>query len=114
MATSCSPSGPADIVLIDDDPIMRDLWVKLGEQPGVRVAAFGEPADFFAVVDSYPKSTPIYVDESLTEGQSGLEVTKKLHSDHGFSELYLATGYEASDFARATWLRAVRDKMPPF
>ena len=59
-----------------------------------------------------PKDTPIFVDSSLRDGVKGEEVSRQLY-EQGFTELYLATGYDPSQFGPLPWIRAIRGKSPP-
>ena len=102
-----------DFVLIDDDKLIGELWVKIASQKGKKALSFSKPEDFYAIMDSLPKTTPIYVDQSLGDNVEGLQVTKKLHQEHGFTHLYLATGYDPSEFGNVPWLKGIQDKMPP-
>ncbi len=54
-----------------------------------------------------------YIDSNLSNGVKGEDVAWIL-SKRGFSNLYLATGFNASEFRPMTWIKAVIGKEPPW
>lgn len=105
-----------DAVLVDDDSLVRVLWHRTAEGLGKRLLTFSSVAEFFeSSVSGFglDRTTPIYLDSHLGDGESGEHLAEKLYS-LGFSRLYLATGYEPSRFAHMSWLHGVVGKEPPW
>ncbi|GEM_PF-2910341 len=79
------------IVLIDDNPLVRDTWMALAKKAGIQIKAYARSKDFeFRQIS---KTTPIFVDHKLGE-ENGLKVAQKL-LNLGFKNVALATGETA-------------------
>jgi hypothetical protein len=101
-------------VLIDDDvELMHGCWNMAAESKEKKFRAFAHPEEFFKVAATLDFSTPIYVDSNLGHGIKGEDVSKKIF-EMGFMEIYLCTGYQASDFSQLPWIRAVVGKEVPW
>lgn len=104
---------PCDCVLIDDDPMIHEVWKLLAKTTGKTVQAFANAEVFFAVAQQIHKHTPIYVDSNLGDGVKGEVVTKTIH-ELGFENIYLATGYRAEQFGELPWVKGIIGKGPPW
>lgn len=102
-----------DVVLIDDDPLVRRTWEMAAARVGKKVRAFGSAADFFKDSEAFDRKTPVYVDSSLADGEKGEEESRRIH-ELGFGEIYLATGYETRKSPALSHLRGVVGKDPPW
>jgi len=81
-----------DLVLIDDDELMRSSWTLHAQMAGRKIGVFKNLQDF---LDSgCAKSTAVYIDFHL-DGMNGLQVAAELRTQ-GYHNLHLATG-SASD-----------------
>ena len=77
-----------DLVLVDDDPMIRELWEFDAIQVGKKVIA----VESFNDLDwNDIRNIAIYVDKNLKDGASGFEVAKTLHKQ-GFQNIYITTG----------------------
>lgn len=101
-----------DAILIDDDILVRMAWAERFSASGKKLEAFESFLRFNERASEVPKTVPIFVDASLSEGERGEDVTLKLSSS-GFKRLFLATGYPASEFEHVTWVEGVVGKEPP-
>lgn len=52
-------------------------------------------------------------DSNLQNGEKGEEISKTLY-DLGFTQLYLATGYQPEKFGQLPWIKQVVGKAPPW
>jgi hypothetical protein len=102
-----------DIVLIDDDFLIRKLWENSARTQGKRLTLFSNPEDFYTQADSFDSNTEIYVDVDLGSGYKGEHVAEKA-LQLGFSKIYLTTGYPAHTFQSLKWLSGVVGKEPPW
>jgi signal transduction histidine kinase len=92
-----------DLCLIDDDQaLIGVVWAMEAASKGLKIKLFATPQAFVAEADKIDPQTPIYVDVSLGNGVSGLDVAHDIHK-MGFTEINLATGYQADSM-----------KVPPF
>ena len=102
---------PALAVLIDDSAIVHMTWETAAEEAGVELKGFRNPADFLAVLETFPKTTPIYIDSELGGDVMGEDIAADLRKK-GFTELYLATGHPPERFARLPWLKVIGKESP--
>ena len=100
-------------VLIDDDELVRMTWRMAANEQGKDLVCFSDPSEFFAVAAKINPSTPIYVDVSLGNGVRGEDVAQRA-SELGFTEIRLATGYEASALQVPPCVQSVISKDPVF
>ncbi len=105
-------SGHWDAVLVDDDPVVHLSWGIAAKTQGKRLRAFTNAKEFREELHLFNSTTPIYLDCELEGQTKGEEVAKELHQA-GFTDLYMATGYEADRFEAMPWLK-VRGKLPPW
>lgn len=85
-----------DLCLIDDDiQLIHPIWSSAAMAKGLRVKLFATPQDFLLFADNIDRSTPIYVDVSIGNGIKGTEFAWEIYQ-LGFSEINIATGYDAS------------------
>jgi len=102
-------------VLIDDDKFIRISWKNRAESSGVSFFAFESVEDFLNKLSNIPIESIIYIDSCLKDGVQGELEAKKIY-ENGFKEIYLATGYNKSDFnlVELPWIKDIVSKTPPF
>lgn len=79
-----------EIVLIDDNPLVRDTWATLSKKTGITFKSCTDSFDFSKT--EVNKSSPIFIDFDLS-GENGIQVLKKL-KQQGFQRLLLTTGHK--------------------
>lgn len=107
------PLSPVDAILIDDDDLVHMNWKMKAKISRKQIKTFTHPDSFYSELQNISKDTPIYVDSSLSDSIKGEDVAKKL-SEAGFDNLFLATGYDKSNFPPMPWLRDIVGKNPPW
>jgi FixJ family two-component response regulator len=103
---------PNRVILIDDDPLVRQSWEMRAEQLGGKIKTFSSATEFFTCTSQIQKDAKVFIDSNLGAGMKGEDLAKLLH-EKGFLNLYLATGYAVDSFQREPWLRGILDKNPP-
>jgi hypothetical protein len=88
-------------------------WKGAAKAQGLSFAAFAKPEEFLATIDGFLKDTAIYLDSNLGDGIIGEDIAKTLYAK-GFTNLYLATGYDAESLPPMPWIRKVVGKDPPW
>jgi FixJ family two-component response regulator len=101
-------------VLVDDDALVRMSWKLIAKNKKLEFLAFEKPDELMKVIAEVPKDTPIYLDSNLGGGIRGEQVAVELHQ-LGFTELFIATGYEREQLSNIpSWIRGVVGKEPPW
>ncbi|MFP5386738.1 MAG: ATP-binding protein [Bacteriovoracia bacterium] len=100
-------------ILIDDDKMTHFSWKLAAKKAEVDFEAFTSVQDFIKTCSFYEHSTPIYIDSDLGKGLKGEVLSEEIYN-LGFTQLYLATGYSASDINKPSWIKEVLGKSPPF
>jgi signal transduction histidine kinase len=108
-----SANHKADAVLIDDDALMHATWKSAAKNSGKNLKTFFTADEFLNEYQNFTNKVPIYIDVSLAGGARGDELARKIY-DMGFSNIYLSTGYEKSEFSELTFLKGVIGKTPPW
>ena len=101
------------IVLIDDDSLVIEIWSEIAKDYGHNLIAFDDYEILFKSLYDLNQSDLLFCDFKNKEEYIGIEASKKLY-DLGFKNLYLQTGDE--DFARsmeAPWLLGILGKAYP-
>lgn len=101
------------VVLLDDDPLVRMNWKLTARLHGLSFCSFSEPVAFFEALKDWPKDIHIYLDSMLGEDIRGEEIAKTLHGQ-GYTNLSLATGYDADALPSMPWIKEVVGKEPPW
>lgn len=113
--TNSIPDAPVtriryDLCLLDDDrDLIQAIWGSVAKSNGLNIKMFTTPDEFFSSADTIDKLTPIYVDVSLGHGVKGTDVAKEIHN-LGFTEINLATGYEADSIDAPPFIRKICGK----
>ncbi len=102
-----------DAVLVDDDPLVRMSWKMVAKQKGKSILLCSSVVEFREKIEALDRSTPIYLDSNLGEGVRGEEFALEL-SSLGFTEIFLATGYDSGDLGPLPGIKGVIGKDPPF
>ncbi|MFZ4403763.1 MAG: ATP-binding protein [Pseudobdellovibrionaceae bacterium] len=102
-----------DCVLIDDDTLMEMTWQMSANSHNKKFVYFNNPEDFFKSISQISFESPLYIDADLGKGIRGTDLCKKAF-DLGFKNIFLCTGYSASDFAHMPWVKAIVGKDPVF
>lgn len=101
-------------ILIDDDPLVRLTWESRAKKMNIPFQSFSNPQELKNLISTFPNTTTFYIDHEIKGSQiSGLELAKEL-STKGFSELYLATGYDAKNLPPSPFIKGIVGKKPPF
>ncbi|MBL7544085.1 MAG: sensor histidine kinase [Bdellovibrionaceae bacterium] len=107
------PKILVDGILLDDDRLVHACWEFEAKNRGKKFVSFYTPKDFFEVSSQYDYTSKIYIDSNLGGGLKGEDIGKKA-ADIGFTNIYLCTGYQPSDFPPMSWIKGIVGKEPPF
>ena len=105
-------NGPRtyDLILIDDDVTLHDLWHFEASQQGKRIRTVRSMNELD--LNEYDSEVPIFVDKNLGEDVSGLQVALELN-EAGFKNISLTTGERIDKASVPDFIKNVRDKNFP-
>ena len=86
-----SGKKPSSILLVDDDPLIRQLGRELLENLGYRVETAGEAAEALEVFQK--QGANLVILDYLLPGLNGYELFQELRSVHAGVRVLLATGF---------------------
>jgi signal transduction histidine kinase len=108
------PREKYDAVVIDDDTtLVHIVWQMAAQKQDKRVICFITPEEFFKQSIGITFDSPLFIDVNLGDGISGVEVALKA-ADLGFTEIALATGFEASSLNPPSCVKRIVGKDPVF
>lgn len=107
-----NPSRNHEIVLIDDDDIIKRSWERKANQKKVKFSAFDTIHDFINEANNISKEAYIYIDSNLKNNIKG-EVESKKIFQIGFRKIYISTGYPPESIQKPTWVIAIVSKSFP-
>lgn len=101
------------LVFIDNDDLMRTVWLLAAKEAGLSISTYSSTDEFNKEINNYRKDTLIYIDSDLGGNVKGEQYAKYLY-DLGFTGLHLATGYQPEQFGHLPWIKSIVSKDPPF
>jgi anti-sigma regulatory factor (Ser/Thr protein kinase) len=107
-----APMEAYDAILIDDDDLVHMSWSRVAKHAGKALRAFLHPDQFFELANTFTRTSPVYVDANLGNGIKGAIVAERIHK-MGFTQVYLATGYDPDQFKGLDFLSGIIGKEPP-
>ena len=85
-------------VLLDDSPMVRDLWEKVAKASGnIELDMFSDLGSFVKAIEGFDHHTEVYVDEVIREKKCGLALCYML-KNLGFEKVYLYTARPFSSY----------------
>lgn len=103
----------SQVVLIDNDALVRSAWKYSAERSGRNLRVFASASEFLGGIDEFSRGTTIYIDQYLDGGVLGHEFAKDLHGA-GFTSLYIATGERRDRIPLSPWIAGVVGKEVPW
>ncbi|MBK7959972.1 MAG: hypothetical protein IPK04_01325 [Bdellovibrionales bacterium] len=100
-----------DGILIDDDSLVHSCWTVAANNMCKRFVGFSSAVDFMSRASDFDTISKVYVDSNLGNGIRGEDISKKIH-ELGFTNIYLCTGYQASEFQPMPWIKGIVGKDP--
>ncbi len=110
---SAQSSSEKLVVLVDDDELIRNLWIDKASSQNIKLKTFPTIDAFNTAAEEFEKDCTIYLDVGLSGGDDGVALARSLN-EKGFSNLWLCTGYDSDSFIEESYLKGVISKAPPF
>jgi signal transduction histidine kinase/FixJ family two-component response regulator len=102
-----------DVILVDDDPLVRLVWSRAASHAGLQFRSFGSQEEFISVAGAFGASATVYIDCDLGNGVRGEDITLRAR-ELGFQKIYLSTGYDPGTIRSDLPISGVIGKVPPF
>jgi two-component system OmpR family response regulator len=96
MATPAQTGMPAKVLVVEDEPIVRDLLVAVMRTEGYEVVAAGDANAAFKQAKSFSPHLAL-VDVKLGSGPDGFTVARRLREEADVALLFLTSADEAED-----------------
>jgi signal transduction histidine kinase len=103
-----------DVILVDDDPLIADLWMRAAKKRGVPFSHFNDPEVFLQSLGALPRCALIYLDVHFDTKKFDIKKIGQLIRDAGMANIFIATGYPKDQFQDYSWASGVVGKEPPF
>ena len=104
----------ADAVLLDDDELVHMTWKMTAESENKHVMHFKDADDsFYSELRKLDRRVPVFIDVSLAQGVRGDAVAERV-AKLGFKRIRLATGYQADQLSRPSYVERIVGKDPDF
>lgn len=108
VAAKKNQKGTKDIILIDDDVLVRFNWKRQGLGSNITVHTFENVQDFLHEKSKFHLDTPIYIDSNLGQEKGELLSKKLVHS--GFRKIILTTGAPERNITNRQWISKIVGK----
>jgi len=102
-----------DFIYIDDDNQLTEAWEVMARKQGKKLVVIHSVEEVNRHIGRFHKDVPIYIDSNLG-GEIKGEVLAKQLFDKGFTQLYLATGYDEFYFSPMPWIKKIVSKDYPY
>jgi len=99
------------IILIDNDKFIHINWSIYCKKYALTFLGFKSVESFLATASTINKNSHIFIDSNLGNEIKGEIESEKIYQ-HGFKNLYLATGYEKESFVKPSWIKEIFSKSP--
>ena len=100
-------------VLIDDDPLVRELWEIIAAKEKKTLQLYSSFDQFIEHKAQIGKEATIFIDLNLGNNQSGLVLAKELYQ-LGYGKIYITTGEPMEEGSSIEYIMGVVGKEPPF
>jgi hypothetical protein len=105
------PKELFDGILLDDDSLVHSCWAMDANNKNKKFVGFYNADDFMNRAAKFDTTSKVYVDSNLGNGIKGEVISRKIH-ELGFTNIYLCTGYQASEFQPMSWIKGIVGKDP--
>ena len=99
-------------VLIDDDELIHELWKLASREKEIKLNCFASVDDFLKQAQSLDHDSQVYIDSNLKNTRGEEEAIKVFEA--GFSQIFIATGYDPDSISAPDFVKGIVGKRPPF
>ncbi|MFA5903454.1 MAG: PAS domain S-box protein [Desulfobacula sp.] len=92
--------GHETILLVEDEPMLLDMTMKMLEQHGYRILAAQNPEDAFRLADTHAGEIDLLITDVVMPGMNGRDLAEKLLSRYPGLRCLFMSGYTSSVIAR--------------
>ena len=89
-----APAGKGTVLIVEDEPVLRDMAHIILEQCGYRVLVAGSGVEALSVWGQHQTSIDLLLtDMIMPEGMSGMELAQRLYSTKPNLKIIVTSGY---------------------
>ena len=94
----CAPVGPTRVLVVDDDPAVRDVVTSMLETAGYEVTKAGDGRQALAVLSRIP--IDVVITDLVMPEQEGIETIKLIRRDYPQARVIAMSGAFGGDYLR--------------
>ena len=102
----------AELVLIDDDDLIRMTWEMVSSNRGDTLCFFDSCTAFIEGQKKPSKENPIFIDWSMSEENLLRSFIRELY-EQGYQKLYITTGFDPSTIEKPAEIQKIVSKEYP-
>jgi len=106
------PSGSEAILLVEDDPALRDLFSAVLGRCGYEVSIAVNGSEALAAVEGHAGRFALVVSDVMMPGMSGLELARRLRAEGESVPILMLSGYGEADLASVAGLAVAFAEKP--
>src|SRR5262249_35657438 len=99
-AAPSSPAGPATVLVVEDQPEVRDLAAMALEEDGYNVLQAGSGEEALGVAEKYSGRIDLMITDAIMPGMNGRELADRLTPVRPGMRVMYVSGYTADIIAR--------------
>jgi len=102
-----------DIILLDDEELVRSYWERRFHHARRAIRIFRDPAQLIEAAASIHHNAMLFIDKNLGKQVSGLSFSKHLF-DLGYKTIYVSTAEDLMLQPQVDWIKGFIGKTPPY
>ena len=107
---AASPRGEETVLVVEDEPGVRNIVVQMLEQQGYTVLSASSPEDVLHLLESYPAPIDLLLTDVVMPGMSGPEVVEWIQERRPTAKVLYMSGYTDSTVLK----RGVHSERTPY
>lgn len=98
---NCPQDSTPDIVLVEDDDLVRGVWLTVALRMQFKFATYASPEAFLEDLYLFADGTKFYLDQDFGYRRGlGLQLSKAIRKVHEKSKVFLVTSYPRKSFSK--------------
>jgi DNA-binding response OmpR family regulator len=98
---SSGPKSGATLLVVDDEPVVRDYLVTVLGEKGYRVLTATSSGQFFEDLEAVEESIRLVILDRSIPGEDSIKMADRFHRQRGAPRVLLTSGFKADTAVRA-------------